>query len=65
MITVVLNNSASCTFGVVLFEVLCGRPAVDTSLDEKQMNLAEWAQHCFKEGLLDDLIDHKIKGDMS
>ncbi|XP_074363406.1 receptor-like protein kinase FERONIA [Apium graveolens] len=43
--------------GVVLFEVLCGRPAVDKSLDEEQMNLAEWAQHCFKERLLDQITD--------
>ncbi|XP_063940360.1 G-type lectin S-receptor-like serine/threonine-protein kinase At2g19130 isoform X2 [Daucus carota subsp. sativus] len=52
-------------FGVVLFEVLCGRPVVDTSLDEEQMNLANWAQHCFKEGILDKLADHRIKGNIS
>ncbi|KAL1803899.1 hypothetical protein ACET3Z_032546 [Daucus carota] len=52
-------------FGVVLFEVLSGRPVVDTSLDEEQMNLANWAQHCFKEGILDKLADYRIKGNIS
>ncbi|GKB19475.1 probably inactive leucine-rich repeat receptor-like protein kinase IMK2 [Tanacetum coccineum] len=33
-------------FGVVLLEVLCGRRAVDTTLDEKEWGLATWAQHC-------------------
>ncbi|KAL8097403.1 uncharacterized protein LOC141683928 [Apium graveolens] len=52
-------------FGVVLAEILCGRPAVDTSLDEEQINLAGWAQDCFKEGLLGQIIDLNIKGDIS
>ncbi|WOG87002.1 hypothetical protein DCAR_0206222 [Daucus carota subsp. sativus] len=52
-------------FGVVLAEILCGRPAVDTSLDEEQINLAGWAQDCYKEGLLGQIIDLNIKGDIS
>lgn len=52
-------------FGVVLLEVLCGRPAVDASLDEEQKNLARWAQYCFKERLLDQITDPNIKGEIS
>ncbi|KAL8154818.1 hypothetical protein AgCh_000246 [Apium graveolens] len=52
-------------FGVVLFEGLCGRPAVGKSLDEEQMNLAEWAQHCLKGRLLDQITDPNIKRDIS
>ncbi|KAL8158163.1 hypothetical protein AgCh_002742 [Apium graveolens] len=52
-------------FGVVLFEVLCGRPALDMSRDEDQMNLAGWAQHCFKEGFLDQIIDPRLKVNIS
>ncbi|GKC24571.1 kinase RLK-Pelle-CrRLK1L-1 family protein, partial [Tanacetum coccineum] len=39
-------------FGVVLFEVLCGKQAVDPSLDEDQWSLAAWAQDQIKEGKL-------------
>ncbi|XP_063935665.1 serine/threonine-protein kinase PBL35-like isoform X1 [Daucus carota subsp. sativus] len=52
-------------FGVVLFEVLCGRPAVDRSLDEEQISLAGWAQQCFEEGLLEQIIDTNIKASIS
>ncbi|XP_074338974.1 uncharacterized protein LOC141677107 isoform X2 [Apium graveolens] len=52
-------------FGVLLFEVLCGRPALDKSLNEEQIKLAEWAQHCFGKGLLDQITDPYIKGDIS
>ncbi|KAL1832484.1 hypothetical protein ACET3Z_002135 [Daucus carota] len=52
-------------FGVVLFEVLCGRPAVDRSLDEEQIGLAGWVQHCFKEGHLDQIIDPNVKASIS
>ncbi|GJX43828.1 putative serine/threonine/dual specificity protein kinase, catalytic domain-containing protein [Tanacetum coccineum] len=43
------------SFGVVLLEVLCGRPAVDPSLDKQ--GLVGWAQRNIKEGTLNDIID--------
>ncbi|XP_059655077.1 receptor-like protein kinase ANXUR1 [Cornus florida] len=49
-------------FGVVLFEVLCGRPAVHVELEEQlQHSLALWAQHCFREGTLDQIIDPSVR----
>ncbi|THG03811.1 receptor-like protein kinase FERONIA [Camellia sinensis] len=57
-------------FGVVLFEVLCARPPVDTSVDtsveeEEQIGLALWAQKCIKKGTLDQIIDPSIRGQIS
>ncbi|XP_074339171.1 uncharacterized protein LOC141677240 [Apium graveolens] len=52
------------SFGVVLFEVLCGRPAVDKTQNGEQMGLAGWAQHCFREGHLVDILDPKIKAEV-
>ncbi|CAL5428980.1 unnamed protein product [Camellia sinensis] len=51
-------------FGVVLFEVLCARPPVDTSVED-QMGLALWAQKCIKKGTLDQIIDPSIRGQIS
>ncbi|GJV44672.1 putative serine/threonine/dual specificity protein kinase, catalytic domain-containing protein [Tanacetum coccineum] len=48
------------SFGVVLLEVLCGRPAVDPSLDER--GLVGWAQRNIKEGTLNDIIDLNMTG---
>ncbi|MFS7995246.1 putative protein kinase RLK-Pelle-CrRLK1L-1 family [Helianthus anomalus] len=52
-------------FGVILFELLCGRKAVDTSLDEEQMGLARWAQDSIKEGRLKQIVDYDLRGRIS
>ncbi|KAD2393980.1 hypothetical protein E3N88_40957 [Mikania micrantha] len=51
--------------GVVLFEVLCGKRAVDRSIDEEQWALAIWAQDSIKEGRLKQIVDTSIRGSVS
>ncbi|XP_058187710.1 wall-associated receptor kinase-like 3 [Rhododendron vialii] len=51
-------------FGVVLFEVLCARPPVDIRDDntEGERSLPFWAQQCMKKGMLDQIIDPYLRG---
>ncbi|KAE8701323.1 putative Malectin/receptor-like protein kinase family protein [Hibiscus syriacus] len=54
------------SFGVVLCEVLCARLPIDrTSEDHMQISLAEWAQHCYNNGSLDQIIDPYLQGKIS
>lgn len=50
------------SYGVVLFEIICARPALNPTLPKEQVSLAEWAQHCYTKGSLDQLIDPYLKG---
>ncbi|KAI3864992.1 hypothetical protein MKW92_007804 [Papaver armeniacum] len=50
------------SFGVVLFEVLCARPALNPSLAKEQVCLSEWAIHCCKKGIIDQIVDPFLKG---
>ncbi|XP_022759137.1 receptor-like protein kinase FERONIA [Durio zibethinus] len=50
------------SFGVVLFEVLCGRKALDRKLPEGQVNLAYWARTCIADGTLYTVIDPYLIG---
>lgn len=50
------------SFGVVLMEVLCARPAINPALPRDQVNIAEWAMHWQKMGLLDQIVDPHLSG---
>ncbi|KAJ6922669.1 FERONIA receptor-like kinase [Populus alba x Populus x berolinensis] len=50
------------SFGVVLFEIICARPALNPTLPKEQVSLAEWAAHCHKKGILDQILDPYLKG---
>ncbi|KAJ9551323.1 hypothetical protein OSB04_015368 [Centaurea solstitialis] len=49
-------------FGVVLFELLSGRLAVDIYLNEEQCSLVKWARKCVKDRKVDQLVDSSIRG---
>lgn len=52
------------SFGVVLFEILCGRPAVNPMAveEESEVGLAEWAMKCYHSGSIDQLVDPHLEG---
>ncbi|KAJ0442353.1 putative protein kinase RLK-Pelle-CrRLK1L-1 family [Helianthus annuus] len=53
------------SFGVVLFEILSARPALNPTLSKEQVSLAEWALHCHKKGILDEILDPYLRGKVS
>ncbi|KAH1129474.1 hypothetical protein J1N35_000852 [Gossypium stocksii] len=51
------------SFGVVLCEVLCASAPIDRNIeDQMQISLAEWAQHCYNNRSLDEIIDPYLQG---
>lgn len=53
------------SFGVVLLEVLCARPAIDPSLPREQANLAEWGIACIQNGIIEQIVDPLIAGQIN
>ncbi|KAB2022405.1 hypothetical protein ES319_D07G208200v1 [Gossypium barbadense] len=59
----ITEKSDVYSFGVVLCEVLCARAPIDrTTEDHMQISLAEWVQHCYINGILDQVIDTHLQG---
>ncbi|KAK7381231.1 hypothetical protein VNO78_33762 [Psophocarpus tetragonolobus] len=50
------------SFGVVLFELLCARPPLIRTAEKKQVSLADWARHCYKNGTIAQIVDPTLKG---
>nr|PNR48068.1 hypothetical protein PHYPA_012541 [Physcomitrium patens] len=49
------------SFGVVLMEVLSARPAINPALPREEVNLADWAIKYYKAGMLDQIVDEKLR----
>ncbi|KAL3624076.1 hypothetical protein CASFOL_032892 [Castilleja foliolosa] len=52
-------------FGVVLFEILCGRPAVDLSVAEDEHILMIWARDKINEGEINQIVASSLREEMS
>ncbi|KAG5560780.1 hypothetical protein RHGRI_003956 [Rhododendron griersonianum] len=59
----VTRKSDVYAFGVVLLEVLCGRPPLDDRLEEEQTSLILWAEMYIEKGELDRIIDPSLSGE--
>ncbi|XP_058217548.1 probable serine/threonine-protein kinase PBL22 [Rhododendron vialii] len=61
----VTRKSDVYAFGVVLLEVLCGRPPLDHRLEEEQISLILWVKDRIENGKLDRIIDPSLNGEIT
>jgi len=52
------------SYGVVLCEVLCGKPPIIRTDEENPMGLAAWVLQCYRNGKLDQTVDPSLKGEI-
>ena len=56
------DKSDVFSFGVGLFELLCGRSSGDRNLAKERRDLISWASKCKQEGTINEIIDPYLKG---
>ncbi|KAG5564870.1 hypothetical protein RHGRI_000910 [Rhododendron griersonianum] len=61
----VTRKSDVYAFGVVLLEVLCGRPPLDHRLEEEQISLILWVKDHIENRKLDRIIDPSLNGELT
>ncbi|XP_057804147.1 receptor like protein kinase S.2-like isoform X2 [Salvia miltiorrhiza] len=59
------KKSDTFSFGVVLLEVLCGRPAVDRGVGEDEWLLTKWARENISKGKTDQIVAPDLRGEIS
>jgi len=50
------------SFGVVLCEVLSARPPLLHTAKKNQMSLVDWFQECYRNQMLDEIVDSFLEG---
>ncbi|KAH9675154.1 Receptor-like protein kinase FERONIA [Citrus sinensis] len=53
------------SFGVVLLEALCARPPIIRTMERNQASLAVWAEQCYRNGTIDEIVDPLLKGNIT
>ncbi|XP_050287929.1 receptor-like protein kinase FERONIA [Quercus robur] len=56
------DKSDVFSFGLVLFELLCGRSTFDRNLEKGRRDLFSWASKCKQEGTISEIIDPYLMG---
>ncbi|XP_028807537.1 receptor-like protein kinase THESEUS 1 [Neltuma alba] len=56
------EKSDAFSFGMVLMEVICGKPALDNTRPTEHLNLARWASSCQEMGTFHEIIDPYLNG---
>ncbi|KAH6791934.1 hypothetical protein C2S52_002411 [Perilla frutescens var. hirtella] len=59
------RKSDTYAFGVVLLEVLCGRPAVDLGVTEDEQILIMWVRDKNSSGEVDQIVDLSLRDEIS
>ncbi|PRQ31130.1 putative protein kinase RLK-Pelle-L-LEC family [Rosa chinensis] len=57
------NETDVYSFGVVALEIACGRKPIDSSYEEKQINMVEWVWELYGDGKIIEAADPKLRGD--
>ncbi|XP_051130821.1 putative receptor-like protein kinase At5g39000 isoform X2 [Andrographis paniculata] len=58
-------KSDTYSFGVMLLEVLCGRPALQPSAEVEERSLTMWARDKIEKGDIDQIIDPNLRDEIS
>ncbi|KAH6796818.1 hypothetical protein C2S52_021372 [Perilla frutescens var. hirtella] len=59
------KKSDAYALGVVLLEVLCGRPVIDLHAEENEHHLAAWARENIRKGRADQIVASTLRREIS